>query len=468
MSNIKFGTDGWRAIIAADYTVENVTRVTEATARWLLEQYKNPVVVVGYDCRFGGTMFAETAAKVLAFYNIEVHLASGFVSTPMLSLAVVKQKANLGIIITASHNPSAYNGFKLKGDYGGPLLEEKVKEIEELIQDHTHVDLSELDIEEYKKQGIIKHLDIETMYFKHVQKNFNLGLIKKSGIKIAYDSMYGAGQNMMKRLMPDATLLHCAFNPSFGGTPPEPIEKNLPELQSMIKKSKLFDIGFATDGDADRIGVYDKKGNFIDSHLIILLLVHYLVKYKKMSGKVCVAFSVTSKLKKLTDYYHLPLQVVKIGFKYICGVMITEDVLLGGEESGGIAIKGHIPERDGIWIGLTLAEFMAKTGKSLNELVKVVTAITGKFSYLRHDLHLQEEKKQEILKNCATNKYNTFGKFKVKKVETIDGYKYFFNDDEWFMIRASGTEPVLRLYVEAENELKAKEIMNVAQKTLLK
>ncbi len=466
MTQIKFGTDGWRAIIADEYTVENVRRVAEATATWLLKQNKKATVVVGYDCRFGGKMFSEAVAKVLAHNGVRVLLTDNFVSTPMTSLGVLHYKASLGIIITASHNPGSYNGFKLKGPYGGPLLEKNVKEIEALIQDKSKVNLNSIELQTLIGKKQVQYIDLETLYCKHVEKNFDLKLIKKSGLRLGYDSMYGAGQNVIRRLFPDATLLHCVNNPSFGGTPPEPIERNLVEFESLIKKSKAIDFGLATDGDADRIGLYSGKGEFIDSHTIILLLINYMVTYKKMKGKVCVAFSVTEKIKKMCEHYNLPLEVVKIGFKYICGVMISEDVLIGAEESGGMAIKGHVPERDGIWIGLTLLEYMARTGKSLEELIKEVIKITGKFAYKRIDMHLTEEKKQAILKNCKQNKYSSFGKFNVKRIEDLDGFKFFFNNDEWMMIRASGTEPVLRLYSEAASDANAEAILASTTKTL--
>ena len=468
MNSIKFGTDGWRAIIAQDYTVDNVIRVSEATAVWLRKNYKKPIALIGYDCRFGGKMFAETVAKVFASNGIKTLLSTGIASTPMVSLGTVKHKANVGVVITASHNPPDYNGFKLKGEYGGPLLENKVKEIENLIPALPTVDTAKLNLDDYIKKGLVEYTDLETLYCKHVEKNFDIKLIKKSGVHIAYDSMYGAGQNVMKRLFPDATLLHCVHNPGFGGTAPEPIDRNLGELRAYIKKNKTIDVGLATDGDADRIGLYNNKAEFVDSHLIILILINYLTQYKKMSGMVCVAFSVTEKVKKICAYYKLPLKVVKVGFKYVCDVMINNDTLLGGEESGGIAIKGHIPERDGIWIGLTIIEYMARTGKTLDELVKEALKITGKFAYRRIDLHLTEAIKQQVLKNCIGNKYSTFGKYKVKRVETIDGFKFFFNDDSWLMIRASGTEPVLRTYAEAPTVAIADDILAEAGKLITK
>jgi phosphomannomutase len=375
-------------------------------------------------------------------------------------------KATLGVIITASHNPGSYNGYKLKGSYGGPSLAESVKEIEDIIEEHSTIDTVLIDLKPFLDKKLIQYTDLETLYCKKVEKKFDLALIRKSGIALGYDSMYGAGQNVIRRLFPNATLLHCVNNPSFGGTAPEPIERNLTEFESLIKKSKKIDFGLATDGDADRIGLYNNKGQFVDSHNIILLLIHYLVTYKKMKGKVCVAFSVTEKVKAMCKHYNLPLEVVKVGFKYICGVMISEDVLIGAEESGGMAIKGHVPERDGIWIGLTLLEFMAKTGKSLDELVKEVTKITGKFAYKRVDMHITEQKKQEILKNCRDRKYTSFGKFKVVRVDDLDGFKFFFNDSEWMMIRASGTEPVLRVYAEASSDANADAILAATAKVV--
>lgn len=476
MTKIKFGTDGWRAIIAKEFTVENVARVSEGVAKWLLtnqpaNQSPNQLsVVIGHDCRFGGKLFSETTASVLTHFGIKVFLADGFVSTPMISFATKKFNASIGIIITASHNPPSYNGFKLKGYYGGPLLPEQVSEIENLIPDNSNLNLDSI-----SNAPLIRKVDLESIYCKHVEKNFDLKLIRKSGLKIAYDAMFGAGQNVIKKILPEAILLHCENNPSFNGTAPEPIAKNLKEIAELIKntnrkaknRKNKISIGLATDGDADRLGLFDSNGNFVDSHHIILLLIHYLCKYKKMKGKICTAFSTTVKIKKMCNHYGLPLDVVKIGFKYICGIMIKEDVLIGGEESGGIAIKEHIPERDGIWIGLTLFEFMAKSGKSLEELIKEVYEITGPFSFERNDLPISEEQKNKIIANCSNGKYSAFGKYKVQKTEDLDGWKYFFSDEEWLMVRASGTEPVLRIYSESSTKNKALDILKAAKKTLL-
>jgi phosphomannomutase len=276
-----------------------------------------------------------------------------------------------------------------------------------------------------------------------------LEAIKNSGLKLAYDAMYGAGQNVLKRILPETAFLHCDYNPSFEGQAPEPIAKNLKQLEAFLKEKGNIDCALATDGDADRIGLYNGKGDFIDSHHIILLLIHYMVKYKKMTGKVVIAFSVTPRVERMCKHYGLEIQTTKIGFKEIASIMVDDDVLLGGEESGGIAVKGHIPERDGIWMGLIIWEFMAKSGKSLDELIDEVYEIVGEFKFERNDLHITEELKQKIIANCKADNYKSFGNYEVKEIKTIDGFKYFFDDDRWMMIRPSGTEPVLRTYAEA-------------------
>ncbi|MFM7015051.1 MAG: phosphoglucomutase/phosphomannomutase family protein [Bacteroidota bacterium] len=467
MSKIKFGTDGWRAIIADDFTVENVARVAEGTAIWLLNHKNNPGIILGHDCRFAGELFCQTIAKVMCAKGVRVTMAKGFVSTPMVSLGTVKQNKDLGIIITASHNPPAYNGFKLKGSFGGPLLPKHVAEIEDVIPDRCSVDYASIDLEKIHSDGFLSYIDLETMYCDHVEANFDLNLIKNSGLNLAYDAMYGAGQNVIKRMLPAITKLHCEYNPSFMGQAPEPIHKNLTEFSELIKNAKNIDSGLVTDGDADRIGFYDSQGNFVDSHHIILLLIHYLYKYKGMRGKVVTAFSTTPKVAKLCAHYGIEMETVKIGFKYIAEIMTKEDVLLGGEESGGIAIKGHIPERDGIWMGLTLWEFMAKSGKTLNDLINEVYEIVGPFSFERNDLHLKEELKQSILKNCLSNYYSAFGEYKIVRTEDLDGFKYFFENGDWLMIRASGTEPVLRTYAESNSREAAFAILNAAKATLL-
>lgn len=465
---IKFGTDGWRAIIAKEFTVENVERVAAGTAAWLKNTNTNPVITLGNDCRFAGKLFIDAVARVMASEGIKVYMCdTDFVSTPMISLATVKLKASAGIIITASHNPPEYNGFKIKASYGGPATPAEITAVEDLIPDtYTQKTLS---VEEYVKQGLIEYVDMETMYLDHVEASFDMEAIRNSGLNLAYDAMYGAGQNVMRRILPDATFLHCDHNPGFDNQAPEPIHKNLTELSEMIKMAGNIDSALATDGDADRIGLYDDEGNFVDSHHIILLLIHYLVKYKNQTGQVITTFSCTRKIDELCKAYRLNQQVTKIGFKYICEIMVEnkEPFLAGGEESGGIAITGHIPERDGIWIGLTVWEFMAKTGKSLRELIAEVYEVVGSFAVERYDLHLEESLKQSIIANCKSGKYTQFGNYKVTRVEDMDGFKFHLDNGGWVMIRPSGTEPVLRTYSEASSSEESFKILDATKATLL-
>ena len=466
MTKIKFGTDGWRAIIAEDYTTDNVARVSIAVSQWLLEKFEDPSVVIGHDCRFAGKLFAETAAKVLASQGVLVKLAKGFVSTPMVSLGVVKEKANLGVVITASHNPPSYNGYKLKGDFGGPLLSVDITDVENRIPDSNYVDYSSISIEDLVSQNQLVYVDLEDMYCKHAEAHFDLDAIRNSDMNFAYDAMYGAGMAAFQRLLPDATFLHCDNNPGFLGTAPEPIHRNLQEFSNLMRDNNI-DCGLATDGDADRIGLYDNNGNFIDSHHIILLLIHYLVKYKGMKGKVVTAFSCSVKVAKICKYYDLEHETVQIGFKHIAGKMVTDNVLLGGEESGGIATAGHIPERDGIWMGLILFEFMAKSGKSLKDLIDEVYDIVGTFAFERIDLHIDNDTKFRIIEGCKLGDFTKFGKYDVQRVETTDGFKFFFDADTWLMIRPSGTEPVLRTYAEANTQEKAFDILASCKSTIL-
>ena len=468
MTKIKFGTDGWRAVIAKDFTTGNVARVARATARWALSRQAEPSVVIGHDCRFGGELFAEVAAKVLASHDIKVYLAKGFVSTPMISLGVVKHQAFLGVVITASHNPPEYNGYKLKGHFGGPLLEEDIREVETFIPGEYTIELDDISLEALVEKGMVEYTDLETMYCNYLEEKFDLKAIRESQWNFAFDAMYGSGQNVMRRLFPDITLLHCEHQPLFDGIPPEPLLRNLEEFSEVIRLSENIDCGLAVDGDADRTALFDDKGNYIDSHHVILLLIHYLNQYKKLNGKVATGFSSTVKINRLCDAYSLPLEIVKIGFKHIAGLMLEENILVGGEESGGIAVTGHIPERDGIYNGLVIWEAMVKTGKSLREFIDEVYAVTGSFAFERSDLKLEEDEKDRIVANCEQKAYTAFGPWKVLHEENLDGFKYYFSDSQWFMIRPSGTEPVLRTYAEGHTREEALAILQAGYDTIMK
>jgi len=462
---IKFGTDGWRAIIAQEFTVANVARVSKGLADWLLGKGQNPKVVVGHDCRFGGQLFAETTAKVLCANGVKVLLAKGFVSTPMISYGVLKLQAQQGVVITASHNPPSYNGYKLKGAHGGPSSPKDIAAVEALIPAQTAIPQESLQY--WEEKGLLEYVNLEDLYIEYLQSKFDFEALNKSPFKLAYDAMYGAGQNVIRRLLPSAVLLHCDHNPGFNGQAPEPLDKNLQELSKTIRNTPELKIGLATDGDADRIGLYDEDGNFVDAHHILLLLLHYLHKYKGMTGKVVVAFSVTDRVKKMCETYGLPIEVTPIGFKYISEIMVHDDVLVGGEESGGIAVKGHIPERDGIYDGLVLYEFMTKSGKTLKELIQEVYEVVGSFVYERNDLTLENSKKETIIKTAQENGYKIFGKYSFNRRETIDGVKYHLDNGGWMMLRASGTEPLLRIYAEGNSKEETLDILENVKQTIL-
>lgn len=463
MYTIKFGTDGWREIIAQDYTVENVRRVSAGTAQWMANTGANKRIVLGYDCRFGGIMFAKAAAEVFVDFGIEVLFADKFVSTPMVSMAANEYSAGLGIVLTASHNPASYNGFKLKAAYGGPASPSDVAEIETLIPERVEDAIS---FEKALSEGKIRFSSFEDLYFEKAAATFDLDLLRSNGSKFIYDAMYGAGQDVFKRLIPAATVLNGTFNPSFNGTAPEPIAKNLKEISNTISQGDYL-CGLATDGDADRIGFFDGDGNFVDSHHLILLLMQYLVSAKGYNGKVVKSFSVSDKIQVLATEMGLETITTKIGFKYICTHMVEDDVLIGAEESGGIAIKGHIPERDGIWMGLALMEYCLKMGKTIKELIEDVYEITGSFAVERYDLHLEESKKVAIIERAKSGSYEHFGAYKIESIEDTDGFKFRLNTGSWVMIRPSGTEPVLRVYAEAPNSEEAFKILDETKNSIL-
>jgi phosphomannomutase len=463
---IKFGTDGWRAIIAQEFTTDNVARVAKATAGWVKSISDKPSITIGHDCRFAGPLFTEVTIKVLCNEGVKVYAHKGICSTPMISLGCVKLDTTAGVVITASHNPPSYNGFKLKSNFGGPSTPDEIAQVEALIPEKAEIPKTSL--EEYIANGLLEYVDLETMYFNHVEASFDMDAIRNSGMIFGYDAMYGAGQKITRRLLPNNLVyLHCEENPGFNGQAPEPLHKNLLEFSALIKNSTDIEFGFANDGDADRIGCYDNEGNFIDSHHVILLLIHYLHKYKGLSGKVAISFTVSDKVEKLCKAYNLPCVVTPVGFKYVCEYMVNENVLVGGEESGGIAVTGHIPERDGVWVALVLIEAMAKTGKTIKELIAEVYEVVGAFDYDRYDLHISEEVKQKVIANCKNDAYNSFGNYTIERREDIDGWKYFMNDGIWTMIRASGTEPVLRVYAQAKDRAAVIDVLETVKATLL-
>jgi phosphomannomutase len=339
-----------------------------------------------------------------------------------------------------------------------------ISEVEAMIPDQIPVLTHSL--EHWQSEGMIQEVDLMEAYLVQIRQSFDLEAIAGISSGLAFDAMYGAGQRVIPALFPQAHCLHCQHNPGFNGQAPEPIARNLKELSATMANRSELNIGLAVDGDADRIGLVDSHGTFVDSHHILMLLIAYLAGVKKRTGKVVVSFSVSPRIASICRYYGLELQVTPIGFKYICEIMTEGGVLVGGEESGGIAIDGYIPERDGIWIGLTLMEYMAKSGKTLEELIQEVYAITGAFYYDRWDLHIEDDHKAEVMAKLAAGAYHHFGPYEVQRMETIDGYKCWFNNNDWVMFRASGTEPVLRIYAESNTREETEAILKAAQSTL--
>jgi phosphomannomutase len=449
---IKFGTDGWRAVIADDYTFANLERVAVATARYYRKHRKiRNGLVIGYDARFMSREFAEKSAEVIANAGIRVKLADSIVTTPMISLLTKQENAAGGIVITASHNPAKWNGFKIKGDFGGPAHPEMIAALEKVlakVMKKKKLPPGKRTYEQLVEKGMITPISMKQRYLDDLATKIDIGKIKNSGIKILYDAMYGAGQGVVNMILPDVAQMHETFNPSFAGTNPEPLEKNLGEL---IRRVRLegYTIGIATDGDADRIGAVDEKGEFVDSHRIFSLLLKYLVEQKGMTGEVVKSFSVTQMVDQQCKKYGLTMHETAVGFKYICRMMTERDVLIGGEESGGLGVKGHIPERDGIFLGLLLCEMMATRGKSLSTLVQELMDEYGLHEFKRVDLHVTEKEKQAIMKRYQKGVKEIAG-YPVTGRKDTDGFKYFV-EGGWVLVRASGTEPLIRFYAEGSS-----------------
>jgi phosphomannomutase len=460
MSNfpeIKFGTDGWRAVIADTYTFENVRRVSLATAQAFINHHKiNNGIVIGYDTRFLSKEFATAAAEVFGSQGIKVYLTNSFVTTPTVSLLSRDKNLAYGVMITASHNPYAYNGFKLKDEFGGSMdpaeiakVEDKLKEIAKVTGYKTLASLIE--------DGTVEYIDGKEYYIKNLVKKINIDSIKKKNLNILYETMYGTGQNTLSEIM-KIDQLHAVYNPSFGGGAPEPVEKNLNEAKQVIKNGK-YDIGIVTDGDADRIAIIDEKGNFLDAQKTFALLLKYLHHYKGWTGKVVRGYSTSDLIKKYCDKNNLELETVQIGFKHISKLMITEDVMIGAEESGGIGIKGHLPERDGVFNGLLYLEMLAETGRSISQLKKDLEDEFGVYFYKRIDVHTTEDLKQLTLAKCKElNVGDLIGNKKIIEKGNLDGFKFNF-ENGWIIVRASGTEPLLRFYCETNSETETQKVL---------
>lgn len=451
MTEIKFGTDGWRALIGKGFNPENIIRVVAGFCAFQKDS-DNKLVYVGYDRRDQSDVSAKLVAHVLADAGFDVRLSKQFCPTPCISWIVKENKALAGIMVTASHNPAGWNGIKFKESYGGSASPEYTAKIEKRIVELKN-NLPQLDsYGELVERGKIQYFDPDDTYVKHLQKFVDIEAIGKAGFRIGLDPLFGAGTGFTQKVLGISVFeIHAKLDLKFGGLNPEPIEKNLKDLKDTVLKNKL-DIGLATDGDADRIGAISEKGEFINSHQIFALLLKHHVVHRKLQGKIVKSISTTQWINKICEAYGLELIETPIGFKHISRVLKESNALMGGEESGGISLREHVHERDGILNGLFLLEMMAVYQKSISSLLEDLYKEFGRFYFSRNDYHLTSEKISQVKAKIFRHDFLEVGGVKVKDYSTLDGTKVCFEDESWLLVRASGTEPLLRVYAEAPTQ----------------
>jgi alpha-D-glucose phosphate-specific phosphoglucomutase len=462
---IKFGTDGWRGIIADDFTFDNVRRVAGAIASYVLKyEGAQHGVIIGYDTRFASQRVAQVAAEVIAAAGIAVKLADDYTPTPAVSYAVKDKGAAGGVMITSSHNPWNWNGVKFKGKFGGSATPDIMKRIEEELHAGAMPQ---------GEKAAIEPTDLKTRYVAAVCRFADMDLIGKTKFKFAIDSMYGSGRGVLAGIFQSRGVSFIAIrqevNPLFPDINPEPIEPNLALLQQTLVRENC-DAGLATDGDADRIGAVAEDGSFVDSHKIFCVLLHWLLERKKWPGDVVRGFNTTRMLDRIAAKYGRKLYETPIGFKYIADLMMEHDILIGGEESGGIGYSRFLPERDGVLNSLLLANVMAEEGKPLGQLVADLQREFGPHYYGRRDLHIPEEVKQNAIRRARDESTQSLGRYRVVKKENLDGIKFFLDAptngngaEAWILFRASGTEPLLRAYAEAASPELVNEILTAAE-----
>jgi len=460
---IKFGTDGWRAVISDTFTFANLRLVAQAIADYVLEETPaenvgRPEVIVGFDTRFLSDRYAAEVARVLAGNSIVAHLTRADAPTPAISYAVVHKEATAGVMITASHNPPRYNGLKLKAAFGGAALPGQAERVEShlLRNQEAARGPNVMDYQAALAQGLIQRFDPAWAYYEHLSHLIDLDVISDGELRVVTDAMYGSGRkciaDVLARTRCRVHQIRGEMNPGFGGIHPEPIARYLDALGAAIRSYHAH-LGLATDGDADRIGAMDDRGNFVDPHHIFALVLRYLVEERGWSGTVVKSISTTRMVDRLAARYGLPLVETPVGFNHIADHMLNGDVLIGGEESGGISIKGHIPEGDGVLIGLLLLEVVSAAGVPLYELVADLQADVGPTCYTRRDVPLRRPvAKTEMVARLTEDVPKSLGGQDVVEVKTLDGVKYLLADESWLLIRPSGTEPVLRVYAEAPNQ----------------
>jgi alpha-D-glucose phosphate-specific phosphoglucomutase len=456
--SIRFGTDGWRAVISDTFTFNNLRLVAQAIADYVSIEGGNgpePEVVIGFDTRFLSDRYATEVARVMAGNGIVAWLTRADAPTPAISYSVVEKKAAAGIMITASHNPPRYNGLKLKAAYGGAALPQHAQRVEHYLEE-AEAQARGPNIMDYQRaldQGLIRRFDPAWAYYEHLANLIDLDVISSGELRVVADAMYGSGRGcvaeMLSRTRCHVHEIRAEMNPGFGGIHPEPIGKYLNALVAAMHTYHA-DVGLATDGDADRLGAMDAQGNFVDPHHIFALALRYLVEKRGWKGMVVKTVSTTMMVDRLAAQYGLALRETPVGFNHIADYMLQDDVLIGGEESGGIGIKGHIPEGDGLLMGLLLLEIIADAGVPLHELIADVQTTVGPTCYARTDLRLPHPvSKHGMVTRLTDGAPSRIGGVGVQEVDTLDGVKYHLEDESWLLIRPSGTEPVLRVYAEA-------------------
>jgi len=477
---IKFGTDGWRGVIAEDFTFENVRICSQGVADYLKKsELSQNGLVIGYDTRFASEDFAAAAAEVIAGNNIKVHLCLKAAPTPVVSYTVPATRSAGAIIITASHNPGSWNGFKYKSQEGASASGEITGEIEKHIAHLTQTlslqgrglgeGVRKLALDKALKKGLIDYLDPSPAYFKQLNQLINIKELRRQKLKIIVDPMYGAGSGYFKTLLQGGNVevseINAERNPWFPEIQPEPIAKNLTKLSRLVVEQKA-DVGLATDGDADRIGIIDEKGSFLNQHQVFALLCLYLLEVHGEQGAIVKTLTSTNMLSLLGKIFGVPVYETPVGFKYVAPVMLQENAIIGGEESGGYGFRGHIPERDSILAGLYFLDFMVKTRKTPSQLLDYLYSKVGPHYYDRIDSHLSQGKRQAIIEQLTSTSPNTIAEAKVVKVDTTDGFRFFLADDSWLLIRFSGTEPLVRLYAEAKSLEKARKLLYEGKKLI--
>lgn len=467
---IKFGTDGWRGIIAADFTFDNVRICTQGVADYLKQcGLASLGLVIGYDTRFASEDFATAAAEVLCGNGIKVYLCPRATPTPIISYGLVSRKAAGAIIITASHNPGAWNGFKFKTRDGASAPPEVVSELEKNIaRIFISRDIHKMTLGDAAKQGLLEDYDINPIYLKHIGSLVDLKMLRQAEFKVIIDPMYGAGSGYLENVLTGGSIslkeINGERNPIFPGMiRPEPIAANLEKLSHTIR-TEGASVGLATDGDADRVGIVDEKGVFLSTLQVFALLCLYLLETRGERGLMVKTITSTSMIYRLGELFNVPVKETKVGFKYIAPLLISENALIGGEESGGYGFRGHVPERDGILASLYFLDLMVKMGKTPSELISYLYSKIGPHYFKRIDLEFLEEKRPLIYNNVKGNTPEELGGVKVIRIDSSDGIRFVLKDGSWLLIRLSGTEPVLRIYSETDSLSRVDNLLELGRK----